>query len=63
MDKAGANEVSVIYTSRPPATLAQHEGKVFALVGPFDGYADKARLQEAINATVRRWNRDRKAKP
>lgn len=51
-------EVRIIYSDAPEraGSVSSNPGKVFALIGPFDGHLDKTDLQKALNMVVRGWN-------
>ena len=48
--------VRLIFTDGPGRAMPEHEGKVFALIGPFDHTTDKVDLQDALEFLVRGWN-------
>lgn len=49
--------VRLIFTDGPgPAAKDMGDGKVFAVIGPFDTFTDKQDLQDALETFVRGWN-------
>jgi hypothetical protein len=49
-------QVRLIYTDGPDRVMPEHSGKVFAVIGPFDCFTDKADLQDALETLVRGYN-------
>lgn len=37
-------------------SVTKNPGKVFAVIGPFDGHADKPELQDALEMLLRGYN-------
>jgi hypothetical protein len=54
--KPQKEQVRVIYTSAAPECMREHDGKVFAVLGPFDNFADKHDFRLALETLVRGWN-------
>lgn len=54
-------QTRLIFTDGPGRAMPEHEGKVFALIGPFDDFTDKAALQDALELLVRGFNLERTA--
>jgi hypothetical protein len=53
-----AEQVRIAYSTEPARTsvATDSDGKVFALIGPFDSHLDKPELQAAIEMLLRGWN-------
>jgi hypothetical protein len=49
-------QVRCVYSDDPGAAMPEHKGKVFAVIGPFDDFADKKALREALKMLLRGWN-------
>lgn len=49
-------QVRLIYTDGPGRAMPEHAGKVFALIGPFDGFTDKSDLRDALETLIRGYN-------
>ncbi len=55
--KPEAEQVRMIYSSAPQrADFPEHPDKVFAVIGPFEGFDDKPALREALKMLLRGWN-------
>lgn len=54
------DNIRVIYSDDPGGvdSVKKNPGKVFAVVGPFDGHADRESLRNAIEMVVRGHNYD-----
>lgn len=46
----------MIFTDGPGGAMPEHEGKVFALIGPFDSFTDKADLRDMLTTLLRGYN-------
>lgn len=44
--------VRIIYDNSNQTGFPEHHGKVFAVIGPFDGHLDKVDLQKAIERVL-----------
>lgn len=49
-------QVRLIFTDGPDRVMPEHEGKVFAVIGPFDTFTDKAELRDALEMLARGFN-------
>jgi len=51
-------ELRINYTTDPAGcpVVIEHSGKVFAVIGPFDGHTDIIAVQRAIAMLLRGWN-------
>jgi hypothetical protein len=49
-------QTRLIFTDGPGRVMPEHAGKVFAVIGPFDCFTDKADLQDALETIVRGYN-------
>jgi len=48
--------VRLIFTDGPGRCMPEHEGKVFAVIGPFDTFTDKSELRDALEMVCRGFN-------
>ena len=55
-------QVRMILSDDPKSCpiVTEHPGKVYAVIGPFDGFSDKMELQHMIETMLRGWNVKRK---
>jgi hypothetical protein len=51
-----AERVRLVYTNSPGTAMPDNVGKVFAVVGPFEGFDDKADLRDMLEVVIRGWN-------
>ncbi len=49
-------QTRLVFTDAPGRVMPDSAGKVFAVIGPFDGFTDKADLQEALQILLRGHN-------
>lgn len=49
-------KVRIIYTDNPALVMPEHKGKVFAVIGPFEGHQDKSELQAALKTLLTLYN-------
>ena len=49
-------QARIVYSSAPQAAYPEHEGKTFAVIGPFESFDDKQELQRALLMLMRGWN-------
>jgi len=49
-------QVRLVFTDAPGQTMPEHQGKVFAVIGPFDDFTDKQGLMDALELVCRGWN-------
>ena len=54
--KFESEQVRCVYTDAPEFAMPEHKGKVFAVIGPFDSFTDKTKLQDALRTLLRGWN-------
>ena len=54
--KPRAQRVRCVFTDEPQRSYPEHKGKVFAVIGPFDDFTDKAALQDALVLLLRGFN-------
>lgn len=54
--KPEAEQARLVYSSADQACFPEHRDKVFAVLGPFDSFADKPELQNALRILLRGWN-------
>jgi hypothetical protein len=54
--KSKENRLRLIFTDRAGAAMPEHNGKVFALIGPFDSHTDKGDLQDMLTTIIRGYN-------
>ena len=55
-------QVRMVMSDDPNSSpvVSENHGKVFAVIGPFDGFSDKTELQHTIETLRRGWNAKRK---
>lgn len=51
-----SEQVRLVYTDDPGRAMPEHPGKVFAVIGPFEGHTDKLGLQCALTMLLRGYN-------
>lgn len=51
-----SNQVRIVYSNEDQRSF-RLKGKVFAVIGPFDGFNDKRDLQRDLENLLRRYNR------
>ncbi len=49
-------QVRIVLTDAPGKAMPEHQGKLFAVIGPFDTFGDKMRLQDTLTLVVRGYN-------
>lgn len=49
-------QTRLVFTDGPGRAMPEHAGKVFALIGPFDCFTDKADLQDMLTTMIRGYN-------
>jgi len=55
--------VRIFFNQKPKEFTAQHPGKVFAVIGPFENHYDRSDLREALRKVVVEHNRKRSSGP
>jgi hypothetical protein len=51
--------VRMVLSDDPAGVMPEHRGKVFAVIGPFDGHTDKQDLQDMLETLLRGFNLER----
>ena len=51
-----ANPVRIIYDNSNQIGFPEHKGKVFAVIGPFEGHLDKMDLRKGIERVLIEYN-------
>ena len=54
--KPKGRQTRLIFTDGPGRVMPEHTGKVFAVIGPFDDFTDKADLRDALECLIRGHN-------
>jgi hypothetical protein len=54
--KPEPEQVRCVYTDDPNGAMPEHKGQVFAVIGPFESFTDKMKLQDALRMLLRGWN-------
>ena len=54
--KPKPEQARIVYSSGPQAAFPEHKDKIFAVIGPFEDFGDKAALQDALRMLLRGWN-------
>lgn len=50
-------QVRMVYTDALHTAFPEHKGKVFAIIGPFDGHMDRPELQKLLTTLLRAYNK------
>jgi hypothetical protein len=54
--KEKAKRVRLVFSDGPGQVMPEHAGKVFAVIGPFDDFSDKADLRDMLEVLLRGYN-------
>lgn len=49
-------QVRIVYTDALHTAFPGYKGKVFAIIGPFEGHMDKPELQKLLETVLRGYN-------